>query len=844
MNRIVRGLGALVLRAPVIVVVVGVLLTVVLGYFSGQQVQVTGNEGFSPDNAELQALERAGELFGTGESVQQVVVSTASGEAFTPEAYRATQAVRDAIASSPVAPYLSAREGREAVLSYLAPLDFAAEFTGQDPSTLNEEALRETYRQAYAQTPPEQQDLFDALVSDAGDASEARAPKGLLLIFLDTSDVPDGEVIALQEQLGAAVRSANLPAGAQADPFAFELLFAEQDIQAEITRLFGLAALIILVILAFVFVFKPREDAGLLTVARRTIADVALALGGIFMAISWTYGLGVLLGPDYAGVMGYFNPVTQIVQILLIGLGVDYAIHLTSRYREEVGQGASVGGAVALAVGTVGVALVLATVTTAVGFLTNLTNPLPALRDFGILAAIGITCAFLVLVTIVPAIRLLLDRRAERRECLPRAAMASSRERTLPELMSRSAVLAERVPYATLGVTVLLALAGGYGLSQLETSFSFTDFVDQDDPILATYDTITEEFGGGFGEATDVVFTGDVATPEFHNALVDSIERMREVPDVRQIGGRPGVEAPVTLLAQLLAGEPDPRLAAAAQEAGLGEDLRVAEDADVAALYSALLVTAPDRARTVLAEVGDGFSARAGIQTGAGQERAGQLRENLDEALAPVEATGVGATVTSQAIVSDVITDEISASQVNSLIITLVVAMVLLVVTFWARVRRPLLGVLTVAPVGLVLLWTFGLMAALGIPFGPVTATISALAIGIGVPFTIHVAIRFQEDRSRFDNPEDAIRSTARFTGGALAGSAFTTMAGFGVLAFSSLVPFRQLGIVTAIAIGCSLVAAVLVLPSLLVLWDRYHRRRDHEVAAVRPAVTGAASRR
>jgi predicted RND superfamily exporter protein len=137
-----------------------------------------------------------------------------------------------------------------------------------------------------------------------------------------------------------------------------------------------------------------------------------------------------------------------------------------------------------------------------------------------------------------------------------------------------------------------------------------------------------------------------------------------------------------------------------------------------------------------------------------------------------------------------------------------------------------------------VLLWTFGLMAALGIAFSPVTATISALAIGIGVPFTIHVAIRFQEDRLRYDDPGDAVRSTTRFTGGALAGSAFTTMAGFLVLRFSSLPPFQQLGTVVAIAVGCSLIAAVLVLPSMLILWDGWHRRRGDAPATTEPRET------
>jgi predicted RND superfamily exporter protein len=100
------------------------------------------------------------------------------------------------------------------------------------------------------------------------------------------------------------------------------------------------------------------------------------------------------------------------------------------------------------------------------------------------------------------------------------------------------------------------------------------------------------------------------------------------------------------------------------------------------------------------------------------------------------------------------------------------------------------------------------------------------------VPYTIHIARRFLEDRRDNDDPDEAMRQTMRHTGGALAGSAFTTMAGFGVLITSSLIPFRQMGQVTVYAIGLSLIAAVVVLPSMLAMWDRYHRRRGETPSA------------
>jgi predicted RND superfamily exporter protein len=219
------------------------------------------------------------------------------------------------------------------------------------------------------------------------------------------------------------------------------------------------------------------------------------------------------------------------------------------------------------------------------------------------------------------------------------------------------------------------------------------------------------------------------------------------------------------------------------------------------------------------------------ISTQAGDAAVEQLATDLAADLEPVtNIEGTTAVATNENIISQVVVQSLSDSQLRSLIITLLAAGALLVLNFLIEARRPFLGVITIIPVVLVVLWTFGMMAMTGIPFGPVTATISALAIGIGVPYTIHITHRYQEDRQRFDDPGEAIHSTTRHTGGALAGSAFTTVAGFGILVTSSLVPFQQFGAVTVYAISFALIAAVFVLPSMLVLWDQWHRDRGEPI--------------
>jgi len=843
---IIRLLARATDRFPIPIVLVTIVLFGVFGSLARNIEVAQGNEGFAPDNPEIAAAERIGELFGadSAESVLQVIVRSGTGDVITADALRAvtlaTEAIRDAAGDA-----LSSRPERPAIVSYLTPVERALAFQGIPADQLDDAAVKQTYTMALSRAPQEQVGFLTGLLGRGGNPEAAEAPSGLILVFLQTENGggdPFEAQLALEKRIADAVREVDVP-GVELRPFSFALLFEDRgDFNAEIGRLFAMAALIIVAILLFVFWMNPRGNTGRGASIRRTLADMGLTMVTILLAITFMQGIGYLL--LQAGIIDAFSPPTQIVPILLIGLGVDYAIHLIARYREEVGEGRTVAEGVRRAIGTVGVALALATVTTVVGFLTNVFNPVPALKDFGILAAVGILVAFVLMLTFVPAVRLLADRRAERAGRLPTDGMAQTGERLLPAVMEKAAILAERAAVPTLVVTLVLGVVGAFGLSQLETEFSVTDFLPEDAPAVQTLRILQEEFGGGFGETTQVLVeapTGtDLATPEVHNALVSAWRRSADVDAVVTFdlptGRVASADSPVSVIAQLLrpgptGAPPDPAFAQKAVALGLREDLTVAPDTDVAALWSLAAEAAPEQMTRVLhrTEGGTFDAALFDIQTQAGERGAGELREGLLVAFQPLADEGLAVTPTSENIITAVIVQALSSSQVSSLLVTILVATLVLMINFWFENRRPFLGVLTMIPVALVVLWTFGLMWLTGIPFGPVTATLAALAVGIGVPFTIHIARRFEEDRVRFDDLEDALRSTTRHTGGALAGSAFTTMAGFGILMTSSLKPFQQMGQVTVYAIGLSLVGAVLVLPSLLALWERYHRRRGHE---------------
>ena len=814
MRRLFDGLAALVSRRPVITVLLVVLVTGVLGSFAGQGVQ---EDGVAVDNELSDALATIDETFGDPQSVLQIVVQSTDGrDVRNADTLRASLDIQTAIQDSPLADTLVADGQQPPIASFLGAAEAGIGMAGVDPALLDDDAVRQFQAQALEMLPPQVAGLFEGLVGD-GDPPTV----GLILVFQDTGGLDDAEVADLQRELATVISDVEVADSVAVDPFSFGLLLTSGDPGPEIGRLFGTAFLIILIVLFFVYWIKP-EAGQRLRIGRRTAADVGLTLVVIGLAVVWMQGIGTLLGPGYAGLIGGFSPQTQIVPILIIGLGVDFAIHLLARYRAEVGRGATPVEGFATSYRTVGLTLLLCTAATAIGFLTNLASPVDFLATLGVLAAAGIAAAFALTLTFLPAVRLMLDRRAAAKGVLPVAALGTQKDATLPRAIGRTAWLAERAPVPTLVVATLFVALGGYGFTQLDSEFNLTDFVPQDEPLLAVFETIESEFNGGFEESTEILLRGDLATPAAHNALVAAVDAAGEVDDVETLGEEADATSLVSVLREAAG---DDELAAALAELGLEEDLTVTEDADVPAIYDRLLAER-DAAANVISPDGADTVGRVTLRTSAGQSAAAQLASDLQAAFAPVSDAGVEVVPTSQEIIQAGIGADIEDSQITSLLIALGAAMALLVVHFAIAERRPLVGVITVLPVGLVLALTFGTMALTGIPLNPVTATLAALSIGIGVPFTIHVTSRFLEERRVPYDGSTALRRTVSQTGGALAGSALTTAIGFGVLVTSTLVPFEQLGYVIVYAIAYSVVASILVLPSMLGLWDRFDRAR------------------
>ena len=844
-------------KRPVITILVVLLLTGFFGFMAGQAEELSTSFGGELDTPEIQASSKLGEYFQTSgsQSVFQIIIS--GEDVLTVDGYLAWQEINKAVSESEIYPYLVKDQGG-AVQGFFAPVDFAKAFNPAiNVAAMSDEQFKQLYNQANSQMPAEFKAFASALLSSTYNEDLTTASAGLAIVTIDSSLIvqdfggSDGAFIEQPRMEVALADSLNEISigGIKVSGFSFGLLLGNEgdDFLEEIGILFGQAFLIILVVLAYIFFIRPRKGFNILKSGRRTFSDLFLSLGAILLSIGWMQGAGTILGPGYLDIIGAPNQVSQIAPIILIGLGVDYAIHFTSRYREEIGSGNTIAGSTTSTLKSVGVALTLATLATIVGFLTNIVSPLPELKDFGILVSTGIFFAFFLVMTFVPAIRTLLDKRAENKNKINNAAFSSSGESVLNKVAASSGIIPKKLKVVAL---ILLFSISGYGyfsFTNLETIFEFTDFLPEDDPVVQTLGLLTEEFGGGFGETTSVLIEGDdLATPEVHNALIESINNLAEKENIVVYAGNVAAESVIGTVGQLMVPQgaapgappamPDMELIGTLGSYGVDlmsgaqgiDALKIKDTGNVQGLYEYLVESDPESflANLYFNENNKVTAQQVRITTSAGSLGAAQLRDDIYEAFQPMSTLGVSIAATNDAIVTQSVSDLISESQFQSLIFAILASMIFLVLYYMIDIRKPFLGVITILPVVAIVMGTYLGMYFLDIPLNPVTSTLSGLAIGIGVPFVIHVTNRFRETLLVADSPVDAVRTTLKTTGGSLFGSAFTTMAGFGILMTSSLKPFQQMGQVVVVALGFALVASILILPTLLVFWANYHNKK------------------
>jgi predicted RND superfamily exporter protein len=632
--------------------------------------------------------------------------------------------------------------------------------------------------------------------------------------------VPELSDTVRESQVAAATLAEDVPRD-QYRPSGAGLLLVEEE--ESIGESFGLVGPI-----ALLFVLVT------LLVAYRDVLDLVLGLVGVVLTLVWTFGAMGWLGIDFSLLM-------IVTPVLLIGLSIDYCIHVVMRYREER-SGETAGGpkpvrtAMHDGLSGLGPALVLVTVTAIIGFLSIVTNGVPAMTDFAVTTAVGLIGSLLVFAGFVPALKAELDGwLAARGYDRERRAFGTTGwlRRALAGVARGSSRHAGWILLAALLVSSLGIAAG----TQVETQFTTEDYIAEDAPAWADelpeplrpseYD-LRETRAFIFAnfqspdQRVDIVVDGNVTAPTALDGVAAS-ERAAADRTVTFRGptGDPAVSGPVAAM-QAVA-RTDDAFATRLSQADVDDD--GVPDQNLAAVYDQFYRAAPDRAARYLHRTDDGsYDALRVAITVDGTAEATEIAGEMRDVATFAETDETTVTVAGRPILNELTQRQLATATARGLGVALVTVLVVLVGAFWYRQGSPSLGAVTLVPVVMGISWILGGMYLVGLPFSFATALIGSIAIGLGVDYAIHVSERYGHELDNHGDVDRALEASVVGTGGALLGSAVTTAGGFGVLAFALVPTMQQFGVITALTLVFAFVASVLVLPSMLVLWTRHVR--------------------
>ena len=521
----------------------------------------------------------------------------------------------------------------------------------------------------------------------------------------------------------------------------------------------------------------------LLVIYRSPLLALAplLAVG---LAMRIAQSLGALMAD--AGWFEISAQTASIMTVLLFGVGTDYALIITARYREALIDEPDRYRAMGVAVRGVGETVLSSASTIVLAMLALLVSISPALRGFGPYLALGVAVMAVVAFTFLPAVVLLFGARVFWPVTLPTAA-ARARGGVV---WHRAADLVAKSPVkvAAGGLVVLAVMS--LGLLGYRQTFDSVAGFRVDTESARGLDQMRAGFGPGEVAPTTVLVTG-ASDLRGSDAVARVADALAALDSVARVGEAPRLSADGHTAAITVVLDGDPYGARALDAVG------------------------PLHATAQAAAEAAGVP-KASVLVGGETAQTADIRAALDRDmgyLVPVVLLVVGA--------------------VLMLLLGSVLAPLYLVAT---------LVLSFLATMGVTTFVTVTLLGDDGIG-NRVTAYVFVFLVALGVDYTIFVMSRFRQE-TRFAPPAEAIRTAVIRTGGVVSSAGLILAATFSVLMTQPIRELFQFGFAMAVGILLdTFVVRPLIVPAVVrllggkALWPRRLTPPHPRVAMARPTV-------
>lgn len=532
----------------------------------------------------------------------------------------------------------------------------------------------------------------------------------------------------------------------------------------------------------------------LLFVAFRKIKAVISPVVVIVAAALGTLGLMAWSDVPYYAITG-------ALPVVLVAISVADAIHILSAYYKYQAQDPllSTRQLIEKSLAEMSAPITVTSLTTMAGFLALAASSImPPITYFGLFAALGVFIAWLFSMLVLPAILLLMN-------LAPSSIFAetthSKSNNLLGPWLSRFSMLSLRFPYLISLILAGIIAASVYGASLLTIDRVQIENFTAEEPIRMAHDHINKDYAGAY--YLDVVIRSakqdGVLDPEVMSNVVELQQFLNQQPNVTKTLGLTDY---LGLLDNLFEGRsinvgkvtlPD-SAEAMAQYLLLYEMSSSIEDFadEIDNQYQQLLIRVYVNA--------DSYVTQKPIILAAERYLQDQFCQGCE---------GITYELSGRVNVDYHWMERLQSSHFTSVIITLITVGLIASLLF----RSFNIGVISLLPVVVTVTIVYAVMALTGIALEPSTSMFAAIAIGIGIDFSIHLQERLIVGKQKGHTLEQSIERYFPVATRACFFNAFGLGLGFSILMLSALPTLQRFGLMISVACLTSFFAALLIIP-------------------------------
>lgn len=653
----------------------------------------------------------------------------------------------------------------------------------------------------------------------------------LLLVTVDSKRLDSEEKTAIVGGISEATAKVEKKIGVEAHLSGLPYIrtFVNKFILEEMLLFLGLAILVMGIALFITF---------------RSISAVIFPMLVIGIVITWSVGMMGLL--DYK-----ITILTGILPALIAVIGVPNSIYLLTKYHFEFKRTGNKMRALVNVIQKIGIVTVMTNATTAVGFGVLYFTRIQMLKEFGILAALSVVVTFFVSLLLIPIIFSFLPEPSKRH-------VKHTERKMLARAITFLDHAVQKRRWVVYLVSLLLCVAAGLGMTQLEPRALVVDDLPNDEKVISDLRFFEDRFGGvlPFEVVVNTHRKQGITRRSTLKRLDKFQEGMTRFPEIsRSISildlvkfGRQAFLSNVAEEYQLPSSEEylaiqtftknsnidslfgqatifdstfsKVRIKASVQDVG-AKRLRPIIDSLERDLVDIFVVNQKaerlkEGEKYRIWGENDSFQVKYGDET----YLAGEIFTAGDTSMKYEVLAGEGKVDFADRIMITGTTkifiksnDYLIKNLFQSLMIAFLVIAVLMALLFGSLK----MVIIALVPNFLPLVLTAGIMGMLDIPIKPSTALIFSVAFGIAVDDTIHYLARYRLARKTGDGVATAASNSFKDTGVSMIYTSIILFFGFVIFAFSSYGGTVALGQLTSLTLLIALFTNLLLLPSLLI---------------------------